>query len=221
MADYKVSDTNLTAVANAIRTKGGTAASLSFPDGFVTAIGNIQTGGSPNLQAKIGITPSSSSQTIPADAGYDGLSSVQIDPIPAQPGMTLIASQEVTTDTTSTSATWLLDIKNLTNIMANNNVVYVKVRDKAGQRAGYFYGSDTFFMKSVLSTPGSLRATYRYTSNNAMDATYSTTGYGVYAYGIYSDGNGQVSIYKRYNSSNSLTVNGTYTIEVYLIDWTL
>lgn len=46
MADYKVSDTNLTAVADAIRTKGGTSASLSFPDGFVTAIGNISGGGS-------------------------------------------------------------------------------------------------------------------------------------------------------------------------------
>ena len=45
MSNYVVSDTNLTAVANAIRTKGGTSATLSFPDGFVAAIGDIQTGG--------------------------------------------------------------------------------------------------------------------------------------------------------------------------------
>ena len=38
-------DTDLTSVANAIRTKGGTSASLAFPSGFVTAIGNIPTGG--------------------------------------------------------------------------------------------------------------------------------------------------------------------------------
>ena len=37
-------DANLTAVADAIRTKGETADTLAFPDGFVSAIGAIQTG---------------------------------------------------------------------------------------------------------------------------------------------------------------------------------
>lgn len=44
MADYLVTDTELTSVANAIRTKGGTSASLSFPTEFVSAIENIPTG---------------------------------------------------------------------------------------------------------------------------------------------------------------------------------
>lgn len=43
--DYKVTDTELTSVANAIRTKGGTSAQLTFPNDFVTAIGNISGGG--------------------------------------------------------------------------------------------------------------------------------------------------------------------------------
>ena len=46
MADYLVTDTELTSIANAIRTKGGTSASLTFPTGFVSAINDIQTGGS-------------------------------------------------------------------------------------------------------------------------------------------------------------------------------
>lgn len=37
----------------------------------------------PNLQAKTNITPSTSSQTITADSGYDGLSSVQINAMPS------------------------------------------------------------------------------------------------------------------------------------------
>lgn len=45
MTDYLTTDTELTSVANAIRTKGGTQASLSWPSGFVTAIGNISGGG--------------------------------------------------------------------------------------------------------------------------------------------------------------------------------
>lgn len=46
MANYLTTDTELTSVANAIRTKGGTSASLSYPSGFVSAIQNIPTGGS-------------------------------------------------------------------------------------------------------------------------------------------------------------------------------
>lgn len=41
MANYIVTDTELTAVANAIRAKGGTSESLVFPSGFVSAINNI------------------------------------------------------------------------------------------------------------------------------------------------------------------------------------
>lgn len=45
MANYVVSDSNLTAIANAIRTKGGTSAQLEFPDDFIAAIGDIPSGG--------------------------------------------------------------------------------------------------------------------------------------------------------------------------------
>lgn len=45
MADYLTTDTELTSVANAIRTKGGTSAQLVYPTGFVSAIEAIPTGG--------------------------------------------------------------------------------------------------------------------------------------------------------------------------------
>lgn len=44
MADYKVTDTELTSIANAIRTKGGTQSQLEFPTGFVSAVQAIPTG---------------------------------------------------------------------------------------------------------------------------------------------------------------------------------
>lgn len=43
LVDSTALESNLTLVANAIREKGGTSASLAFPSDFVTAIGNIQT----------------------------------------------------------------------------------------------------------------------------------------------------------------------------------
>lgn len=44
MSDYIVDSADLTSVANAIRTKGGTSAQLSFPAGFISAIGDISGG---------------------------------------------------------------------------------------------------------------------------------------------------------------------------------
>ena len=45
MAYRKVNDTSLSSVADAIREKGGTSDALIFPEGFVTAISEIQAGG--------------------------------------------------------------------------------------------------------------------------------------------------------------------------------
>ena len=48
MSKLTVEDTSLVSVANAIRTKGGTTEALTFPDGFVSAIEGIQSGGGEN-----------------------------------------------------------------------------------------------------------------------------------------------------------------------------
>lgn len=45
MAELLVQSDSLKAVANAIRSKGGTSANLSFPEGFVNAIAALATGG--------------------------------------------------------------------------------------------------------------------------------------------------------------------------------
>lgn len=45
MSDYIATSADLTSVANAIRTKGGTSAQLAFPADFVSAVNAIPTGG--------------------------------------------------------------------------------------------------------------------------------------------------------------------------------
>lgn len=45
MAEYLVQGESITAVADAIREKGGTTAPLSFPSGMAAAVRNIQSGG--------------------------------------------------------------------------------------------------------------------------------------------------------------------------------
>lgn len=47
MANYLTTDTDLTTVADAIRTKGGTSAALKWPSGYVDAVDAIPTGITP------------------------------------------------------------------------------------------------------------------------------------------------------------------------------
>ena len=61
MANYLATDADLAAVADAIRTKGGTSAALAFPDGFVDAIEAISGGGGlpSSVLAHVELTPTS------------------------------------------------------------------------------------------------------------------------------------------------------------------
>lgn len=49
LVDSTQLDADLTSVANAIRTKGGTSAALAFPSGFIGAIAAIPSGGGADL----------------------------------------------------------------------------------------------------------------------------------------------------------------------------
>lgn len=73
MADYKTTDTELTSVANAIRTKGGTSAQLEYPNGFITAIGNIPS------QSVLQEKTATENGVVTPDSGYDGMSRVTVN----------------------------------------------------------------------------------------------------------------------------------------------
>lgn len=131
----------------------------------------------------------------------------------------LLGSTEITTAGTSTQNTSVGSISGLSGLWDGDAVIWVRVRDKAGKRAGYFYGSDAMFFNYMArnESTGTLsscpKAVHRYTTSSALACYYSGTGYGVFGYSITSAG--KVNIYRRYNSSNSLTIDGTYSVEVY------
>ena len=143
---------------------------------------------------------------------------------PAGSSWKLLGSTEITTSSTSTTATSVGTLT-IPEAYDGNKIIMVRVRDKAGKRAGYFYGSDSFFMNYQDASGGTSTITYagrlihRVTSAGAYTSYVgaTTTGYGVYGYSISSAG--VVTIQRRYNSNYSLTINGTYVVEVWALDY--
>ena len=83
MTKVIVDKSKIDLLANAISDKSGESLTMTL-DEMVEAVDSIETGGGePNLQAKTNVSPTTSSQTIQADSGYDGLSSVQINAMPS------------------------------------------------------------------------------------------------------------------------------------------
>lgn len=74
LVDSTQLDADLTSVANAIRTKGGTSADLAFPAGFVSAVQAIPTGGGGGGgfdMASGTITPSSTVNTVSVAVDFE------------------------------------------------------------------------------------------------------------------------------------------------------
>lgn len=180
-------------------------------------------------QVTVGAIPSeyvvpSGSTEITENGTHDvsGYASAVVD-VPS--GWTKVAETSYSISTTGTSAathaTWSTGHSEL---WTANKWIYVRIRDTAGKQDGYFYGSDQFFYNATLangSSGTSITTAMRiYTrcsgSTLTPTATSGTSGYGVYSDTLYSDG--RIRIRKRYNSSNSLTINGTFKVEVYLLD---
>lgn len=67
---YTTTSTELTAVADAIRTKGGTSAALEWPSGFAQAIADIPSGGGVTLYKINGIVGLSTYNSVTIDGTY-------------------------------------------------------------------------------------------------------------------------------------------------------
>ena len=140
---------------------------------------------------------------------------------------TKVAETTYTVSTTGTSvatvATWATGHS---EIWTSDKILYIRIRDTAGKRAGYFYGVDAWFINmypkngsiTKSATAGLVTQIWQYSSSGAYTYRYgyAAMSYGVYPDNIYSDG--RIRISARYHSTYSLTINGTYKVEVYLLD---
>lgn len=141
---------------------------------------------------------------------------------------TLLHSEDISVNTTSTTVANVKTINGIANAWVSDAIIYIRIRDKAGPRNGYFYGSDNFVVNpnpkngSTSSTyyQNVLKYTWRYNNNQyAVSTNTGTSPYGVAVsqIGPGTSGSASITITRRYNSSNSLTINGTYSVEVYSV----
>lgn len=177
---YAVSQANIMSIGDAVRAKGNTVASLSFPDGIVSAIGAIP---AMTLLAEQSLGTISTSSTTSTDTGL----TVSVPGVNAYDGVLMMTSVDsVTNGRHACTCRWIW-------MTASSNI-------------------------STKDSFATATATYniKISSDGVATARSNTTAYGIYNSGS-SLNNGVLTlgIYTRYNSTQTGTINGSYTTRVY------
>lgn len=194
LVDSTQLDADLTSVANAIRTKGGTSASLAFPSGFVSAVNAISTGGTDYLEGYLRNNLASYENTnVTRLYGYalasaTSLTSVKLPNVTQidgyafyNCGATALSFQKLSSSGLGSyafqnSKAIKLDLKGMTTIKVSTfsksysfNVLVLRRADAIVTLAGTNAFSDTPFASGkaggTLYVPNSLIATYQSASN--------------------------------------------------------
>ncbi len=186
MSKVLVTESYLSDIADSIRAKKNTADTFT-PAQMSGAIDTIVT---PNLQTKT-VSPSTSSQAVSPDAGYNGLSSVTVNAIsPTKAAQTYTPG---TTDQTIASGRWLTGaqtIKGDANLVAGNIKKDVSIFGVTGTYEGSGGGGAPLVTGSFTTGAGGVET---------INIPYTGNGY-IIALSIVIDGGYSSSEYRLYNA---------------------
>ena len=144
MAEYLTNTTDLTAVANAIREKGGTSEQLACPDGFVAAIQAIQTGVPLQIavttNAGATVTATKGSKTVSGTADTSGNCTLTVD----EAGTWTVTVATASTTKTSDVVVGIsnVDLLPVDSVLNNNSWETIKKVSDAGQGENYWSVGD-------------------------------------------------------------------------------
>lgn len=125
MAEYLTNTTDLTSVANAIRTKGGTTELLTYPDGFVTAIQAISLGIVPQIIVTVSagatVTATNGSKTITGTSDNTGVCTLIVPETGTWSVSATLGGQTSDTKTVSITGSYAVALSFLKDNFADND----------------------------------------------------------------------------------------------------
>lgn len=129
---------------------------------------------------------------------------------------TLLHSEEVVDDGNTSTSKLTGPVIQIPNFDDNKSSGYFlfQIRRKGGPVSGKYNGSDVFILNVPNNTP---RMFTFYYGNSTGGAGSNTSAYGYYASAVTADG--EVTLTRRYTGTYTGDMAGTYTIEVYLLDY--
>lgn len=142
MAEYLTNTADLTAVADAIRAKGGTSAQLVYPAGFVSAIQAIQTGIAPQLVVTVSagatVTATNGSKTITGTSDSTGVCTLIVPEIGTWSVSATLDGKTSDTKSVSITDSYAVSLNFVDPLLNNNTWEKIKNISDAGQGANYW-----------------------------------------------------------------------------------
>ena len=138
---------------------------------------------------------------------------------------TLLHEEDVAVSTTSTSATVVKTI-NIDGVYTPDAIICARIYDKEGVRDGRYYGSESFAVNSASANPG--KGIFNRVVNFGCYGVYyqdvmqygtgnTVTGYGVIMSAV--NENDSVTISARYAAAYTKTIDSTYHVEIYKLEF--
>ena len=141
VVDSMALDGNLKNVANAIRTKGKTTASLTFPDGFISAIQTIQTGTELKIVVSVAsgavVTATKGSTTV-SGTSVNGTCTLVVPEAGTWSVKATLNGQTSGTKDVSVVDSYTLTLSFVSSTLNNNEWSVIKSVSDAGQGANYW-----------------------------------------------------------------------------------
>ena len=209
MADYQVSGASLTSVADAIRAKGETSESLSFPDGFVSAIGDIYTSERPELINK---TVTANGTYRASNDSADGYSSVTVAVPSVHISGTFTGTEEgaITVNVPYTGNGYPIGVLIYPTAGAYNSSssIYSAVQKYAllmWAMTKSVPSATPAYMASGAEDYGTVIALYKFSDSDATNTTSNRENAGIRVYSSYEAANSWATAV-RFNSATTMSV---------------